>query len=588
MESTDDAVRAEEESIVTWFENYDFDSADSWKYREILSSCELTARSEKKAEVLQESALLEEESSADSKAENQSFQPVARTENDVRTNIQYEKTPIIVIKRGFDYYNNRHFDVNPRLKLAEYEKPKIEHISTRCNRRIRPRQCMTCECDICPQSFNYQGILEAHLNTFHDRNDRKKFFMCDICQKSFEKKFPLDRHINAVHDHNKPFECEICHKSFSTKSYINTQISSVHDRIKPFECDTCHKSFGQKEYLKTHISTVHNRSKPFECENCHKLFSRRSHLNVHMNAVHNRSKPFECKICHKSFGIKSNLKTHIIAVHNRNTKRGAGLQIILISVAVLFFYHSTHIHYGWLFMELNVIGADCFYYYSWSYISLLVPAAVYATNRSAQKLLSACVAGNGLLHLGLAVYAASQAGEDYWSKDTPHTFPEMHSALRYLWHTLFGCVNAPVLPCVYVLLARLVPDNLRATIGSVILNIKWLGLFSAFLSAFCVNLVGLRHFDTFGVYMIFGVLAPAWAIVYWFVGANCDMEIVNRAPGFKPKVPWRPMLASLPVGCLIVFHSLYFFTQLCTLRDYSTFHWMAVLANVSSDVDNHT
>uniref|UniRef100_A0ABD2WVT6 Uncharacterized protein n=1 Tax=Trichogramma kaykai TaxID=54128 RepID=A0ABD2WVT6_9HYME len=113
------------------------------------------------------------------------------------------------------------------------------------------------------------------------------------------------------------------------------------------------------------------------------------------------------------------------------------------------------------------------------------------------------------------------------------------------------------------------------------MNIKWLGMFSAFLSAFCVNLVDLRHFDTFGVYMIYGVLAPAWAIVYWFVGANCDLEILNRAPGFKPKVPWRAMLTSLPVGCLIVFHSLYFFTQLCTLRDYSTFHWMAVLANVN-------
>uniref|UniRef100_A0ABD2WWI5 Uncharacterized protein n=1 Tax=Trichogramma kaykai TaxID=54128 RepID=A0ABD2WWI5_9HYME len=131
-----------------------------------------------------------------------------------------------------------------------------------------------------------------------------------------------------------------------------------------------------------------------------------------------------------------------------DTKRGAGLQIILISIAVLFFYHSTHIHYGWLFMDLNEIGADCFYYYSWSYISLLVPAAVYATNRSAQKLLSASVLGNGLLHLGLAVYAASQGDEQYWSKETPRTFPRMHSALPLsLWHTLFGCVNAPVLPC---------------------------------------------------------------------------------------------------------------------------------------------
>ncbi|XP_023318401.1 zinc finger protein 184-like [Trichogramma pretiosum] len=272
------------------------------------------------------------------KTEYQNDSPIVKTERQIQINELIRKRLIILIRKEFDYDNDRHFQVNSRLKIHEYKKvevlkknicttQKTYKLEASLEKHIHKTYKSTrpYECKIFPKSF----VQKSHLHSSYIKSihTRSRLFECVICRKSFQHKQSMKRHIVTVHYQSKPFECDICHKSFAYKHHLKDHVKTVHIRSKPFGCEICHKSFGLKHrlkdhintsYLSTHINAVHNNDKPFECEICHKSFGYKCILNKHIRAVHNQSKSFECDICHKSFGLKHHLEYHINGVHIRS------------------------------------------------------------------------------------------------------------------------------------------------------------------------------------------------------------------------------------------------------------------------------
>ncbi|XP_014224890.1 zinc finger protein 578-like [Trichogramma pretiosum] len=271
------------------------------------------------------------------KIKSQSFQPIVELESQVHTSNVNEKKLTILLKRGFNYADNRQFQVNPQLEIKKSEEIKLFEKKTKTNLSQKGRKTHK---------------ITNQKTRIRSTNKRIKPYKCEICNKSFGYQQSLKYHINAIHIRRKAFECDTCHKSFRGKAYLKAHINIVHDRCKLFECDICHKSFGYKHTLKNHIHTVHKFSKTFECDICHESFSNKRNCDRHLSSVHNRIKPFECETCHKSFGYKNALKNHIMTVHNRskpkyNTCRDSlGNQYVHIS-------HVTAVHNQSKSLECN-------------------------------------------------------------------------------------------------------------------------------------------------------------------------------------------------------------------------------------------
>ncbi|CAB0038673.1 unnamed protein product [Trichogramma brassicae] len=249
----------------------------------------------------------------------------------------------------------------------------------------------------------------------------------------------------------------------------------------------------------------------------------------------------------------------INAVSTTGAKSHPAPQIVLLFFAVLIFYHSHYMHTGFfpaVSPELSPGHRDVFAYayfaYTLAYVLTIVPAGVAATNRRAKSLLWLSI-------VGIAMLNAIQP------------IPKVGSAIKssIFIHILFGITEAPVLPCVYVLLARVISSRHRATAGSLVLSAKHFVALFALGIAYLTNIIETYVSAYDRTHYVLGQFAVIWAIVYFFLGSNYDQEFVNQLPWFKPHIPWHSIFASLPVWTLIASHATIFdFEKKAILSEY--------------------
>ncbi|KAL7303929.1 hypothetical protein TKK_0004047 [Trichogramma kaykai] len=196
---------------------------------------------------------LESQSAETCKSEYRHFQSDVKKGN--KKNLINEISPIILIKRGFNYDNGCQINKNSHLKLTENKKLKNVHNIVEKKSSLESKVGQTNELIEYPKKHT-NIILRRRRTRPDELHNQSKPFKCDICDKSFKQKSNLTSHIHAVHDRIKPFECEICHKSFPARSHLKRHIMGVHKRIKRSECEICHKSFSDKGYFKTHLNFV--------------------------------------------------------------------------------------------------------------------------------------------------------------------------------------------------------------------------------------------------------------------------------------------------------------------------------------------
>jgi len=74
------------------------------------------------------------------------------------------------------------------------------------------------------------------------------------------------------------FNCDVCHASFNQKIHL-TKHSAKHTGIKPFKCPECNYSTVERSHLKVHLR-VHTGEKPFKCPYCDYATAQSSTLKV--------------------------------------------------------------------------------------------------------------------------------------------------------------------------------------------------------------------------------------------------------------------------------------------------------------------
>ncbi|XP_014222037.1 myoneurin-like [Trichogramma pretiosum] len=237
MECNEDTVRVKLEPNNTWPDaGENFDSMDSSEVKNLENY-----PIDKSSENMTLQKKLDEEIFLDFECKYVKLERKPLSKTICKTEYQ-SYSPIILIKKGFDYHNNCQFKVNSPLKIDTFKKVKI---------------------------FGKNALS-------------KLSYECKTCRKTYEEKSKFKRNINTSHEDIRSYKCKICHKSLRQKSNFASQTNLFHNRSKPFECEICHKLFGQKITLKTHITTVHDRCRPFKCDICQKSFGCKRSLDKHI------------------------------------------------------------------------------------------------------------------------------------------------------------------------------------------------------------------------------------------------------------------------------------------------------------------
>uniref|UniRef100_A0ABD2WB76 Major facilitator superfamily (MFS) profile domain-containing protein n=1 Tax=Trichogramma kaykai TaxID=54128 RepID=A0ABD2WB76_9HYME len=238
----------------------------------------------------------------------------------------------------------------------------------------------------------------------------------------------------------------------------------------------------------------------------------------------------------------------LLVYRNKGAKSHPAPQIVLLFFAVLIFYHSHNMYTGFVpavSPELSPGRREHFAYsyfsYTLGYVLTIVPAGVAATNWRAKSLLWLSI-------VGIAALNAIQP------------IPKVGSIIKssIFIHILFGITQAPVLPCVYVLLSRMISSRHRATAGSMVLSAKHFVALFALGIAYLTNIIETHVSAYDRTHYILGQFAVIWVIIYVFLGSNYDQEFVNQLPWFKPQIPWGSIFMSLPVWTLIASHATIF------------------------------
>ncbi|XP_014222051.1 uncharacterized protein LOC106649256 [Trichogramma pretiosum] len=113
------------------------------------------------------------------KTEQDSCLPIVKIENRVEVNHLPEKSLVILIKKGFDYYNNCQFPNNSRLKLDEFEELEEGRIFDKITWTK-----LSLDCNL-RKIYKRDESRKIHIST---KQENIRSYKCNICREAFTDK----------------------------------------------------------------------------------------------------------------------------------------------------------------------------------------------------------------------------------------------------------------------------------------------------------------------------------------------------------------------------------------------------------------
>ncbi|XP_058803314.1 putative inorganic phosphate cotransporter [Phymastichus coffea] len=208
--------------------------------------------------------------------------------------------------------------------------------------------------------------------------------------------------------------------------------------------------------------------------------------------------------------------------------------------------------YDWNSYQKNMILSS----FVWGYVLTQIPAGHIANTHSARKLLAFGLGMSAIIN----IFTPFLAQYGY--------IPVIVSRV------VMGLLQACLLPCTQTLLSRWVPPLERARLGSLVMNGQPFGIVVTMPISGVVAASGIGWPS---VFYIFGAVAIAWSVLFFYLGADrpsdhpriCPTEVnyINNSLGNsckieqvkKSKVPWKSILTSLPMWSILIVHSGYSF-----------------------------
>ena len=198
-------------------------------------------------------------------------------------------------------------------------------------------------CVLCYQDF---PTLEDLVNHQKETHPDKNMWKCNLCPQRFISNNILQKHIKNDHfsSKGKPFQCETCLDCFATVPEL-LKHKKDHHPILEAPRNGVNSPKANKHLNKTYVKSLR-----FQCDICHKWFRFQKDLSAHKRDVHRMvmldagtpavpSLNFKCELCYEVFDSVQDFRDH-------KRKRHGQAQDLLVSETVQTSTIGSHSSYS--------------------------------------------------------------------------------------------------------------------------------------------------------------------------------------------------------------------------------------------------
>ncbi|XP_068627120.1 zinc finger protein 2-like [Battus philenor] len=164
------------------------------------------------------------------------------------------------------------------------------------------------KCDKCVKGFNFEDVLESHLEKHSPKNGPLR---CELCSQYCPSAVSLRGHMKS---HSTRYRCKLCGYIRLSRQHVLEHYTIAHsDAPAAYRCSQCAFTTNKRTVMQRHVR-AHARTEPHACDKCGKLYKSLDSLRVH-TMRHDNIKRFQCEQCSLSFVYPTLLHKHVRSVH---------------------------------------------------------------------------------------------------------------------------------------------------------------------------------------------------------------------------------------------------------------------------------
>ncbi|KAM7345523.1 transcription factor grauzone-like [Cochliomyia hominivorax] len=216
------------------------------------------------------------------------------------------------------HFKADHPDVRPYITCCDKTFTKRFYVAQHAMTHENP-DCFSC--NLCNKSFTTTGGLQKHNLKYH-APEEELTFACDLCPQKFARQHLLQLHKPShIPREEWNFYCTKCptEKVFASAYLLNIHDSKLHRREKNI-CNVCAKEIKDKKSFEKHVKEHYNGSGPrIKCPlpNCDSWLKDEDSLKVHLRRHNTDNETYKCPLCDKICPNRRALSSHKVYVHSK-------------------------------------------------------------------------------------------------------------------------------------------------------------------------------------------------------------------------------------------------------------------------------
>ncbi|XP_058476441.1 zinc finger protein 142 [Solea solea] len=188
------------------------------------------------------------------------------------------------------------------------------------------------KCNLCPFASVRLAIVERHLTTCPNRNQRGDNRIPSEVDGDSENESDPAKEVNennALDGYEKSsctkageVQCTACAFASKSSTTLTRHVLRVHKKKfavaqpKRLRCHQCSFTCKQERCMAQHVALKHKGVRPHRCRYCPFATTRRYRLEEH-ESLHTGVGRHECDVCDKTFGAVTKLRQHKMRIHDK-------------------------------------------------------------------------------------------------------------------------------------------------------------------------------------------------------------------------------------------------------------------------------
>ncbi|CAG0878681.1 unnamed protein product [Darwinula stevensoni] len=224
---------------------------------------------------------------------------------------------------------------------AGYKTEAEFHVHVRANhlKKLQPLKCLLCNasfvspdelhahvrvshrrefrCQLCPQAFHVEFLLDRHIETCHQVQNMSAF-KCEHCDLDFQSESALSQHRRELHGNRMRTSqsvslfCAYCNENCKTRSELETHMKGHNHQTGngKHKCNICDEVYPTAQTLAQHRLVHCQVTTGSTCVTCKVTLGTEQDFLAHQGQHHGMGFPTPCIICRQSLASKAELELH--------------------------------------------------------------------------------------------------------------------------------------------------------------------------------------------------------------------------------------------------------------------------------------